>query len=98
MPVDAYCGTFKVFENRDTKQGRQIDLNIVVLPALSSDPKPDPFFFLAGGPGKGDAEKEKALREADRQMDNKRNNFLVEKLRSNVRTCIQKTNRDSEGG
>ena len=33
-PVDAYCGTLKVFENRATKQGRQIDLNIVVLPAL----------------------------------------------------------------
>ena len=33
-PVDAYCGTLKVYENRATKQGRQIDLNIVVLPAL----------------------------------------------------------------
>lgn len=35
-PVDAYCGSFKVFENRATKQGRQIDLSIVVLPARCS--------------------------------------------------------------
>ena len=54
-PVDAYCGTLKVYENRATKQGRQIDLNIVVLPALSADAQPDPLFFLAGGPGQGAA-------------------------------------------
>ena len=33
-PVDAYCGTLTVYEDRDSSQGRQIDLNIVVLPAL----------------------------------------------------------------
>src|SRR4029078_1579901 len=27
-PIDAYCGTLSVFENRDTKQGRQIALAI----------------------------------------------------------------------
>ena len=51
-PVDAYCGTLKVYENRAMKQGRQIDLNIVVLPALRSDAQPDPLFFLAAVPAR----------------------------------------------
>ena len=77
-PVDAYCGTLKVYENRDTKQGRQIDLNIVVLPALSSEPKPDPFFFLAGGPGQGAAQMAKPLRELFRQIVSDRDMVLVD--------------------
>jgi pimeloyl-ACP methyl ester carboxylesterase len=91
MPVDAYCGTLKVFENRDTKQGRQIDLNVVVLPALSSDPKPDPFFFLAGGPGQGAAQMAKPLREAFRHIVNDRDIVLVDQRgtgKSNPLNCI----------
>ena len=91
MPVDAYCGTLRVFENRDTKQGRQIDLNIVVLPALSSDPKPDPFVFLAGGPGQGAAQMAKQLREAFRQIINDRDIVLVDQRgtgKSNPLNCI----------
>ncbi len=44
-------GTFKVFENRDTLEGRMIELNVVVLHAAGPDPRPDPIFRLAGGPG-----------------------------------------------
>ena len=91
MPVDAYCGTFKVFENRDTKQGRQLDLNIVVLPALSSDPKPDPYFFLAGGPGQGAAQMAKPLRELFRQILTDRDIVLVDQRgtgKSNPLNCI----------
>ena len=90
MPIDAYCGTLKVFENRATKQGRQIDLNIVVLPALSPDPKPDPFFFLAGGPGQGAAQMAKPLREAFRQIVNDRDIVLVDQRgtgKSNPLNC-----------
>src|SRR5688572_32884674 len=91
MPVDAYCGTLKVFENRATKQGRQIDLNIVVLPALSNDPKPDPFFFLAGGPGQGAAQMAKQLREPFRQILNDRDIVLVDQRgtgKSNPLNCL----------
>src|SRR5919205_1980006 len=49
--VDALCGTYQVWENRAAKSGRKIGLKIVVLPAQTSHPKPDPIFFLAGGPG-----------------------------------------------
>jgi pimeloyl-ACP methyl ester carboxylesterase len=77
-PVDAYCGTFKVYENRATKQGRQIDLNIVVLPAVSSDSKPDPLFFLAGGPGQGAARMAKMVRELFRRVQTDRDIVLVD--------------------
>lgn len=55
-PTDAYCGRFSVFENRDAKTGRKIDLKVVLLPALGVDVRPDPVFFLAGGPGQGAAQ------------------------------------------
>jgi pimeloyl-ACP methyl ester carboxylesterase len=77
-PVDAYCGTLKVYENRATKQGRQIDLNIVVLPALRSDAQPDPLFFLAGGPGQGAAKLAKAVRSIFQRVQSDRDIVLVD--------------------
>jgi pimeloyl-ACP methyl ester carboxylesterase len=77
-PTDAYCGTFEVFENRDTKQGRRLNLRIVVLPALSRDAKPDPVFFLAGGPGQGAAELARGLREVFRRVQAERDIVLVD--------------------
>ena len=91
VPVDAYCGTLKVYENRATKQGRQIDLNIVVLPALSNDAKPDPFFFLAGGPGQGAAKMAKPIRDLFRQVLTERDIVLVDQRgtgKSNPLDCI----------
>src|SRR6185436_16706016 len=48
---EAFCGTYEVFENRQTLAGRKIFLRIVVLPALGADRAPDPLFFLEGVPG-----------------------------------------------
>ena len=45
------CGSYRVWENRTTKQGRQIALSVIVLQALGTIRKPDPLFMLAGGPG-----------------------------------------------
>jgi len=45
------CGKLTVFENRATRTGRMIDLNVVVLPALDHNSKKEPLFDLAGGPG-----------------------------------------------
>jgi pimeloyl-ACP methyl ester carboxylesterase len=77
-PTDAYCGTLQVFENRDTRQGRTIDLKIVVLPALGNEPKPDPLFFLAGGPGQGAAQMARPLREVFRRVQADRDIVLVD--------------------
>jgi pimeloyl-ACP methyl ester carboxylesterase len=49
--IQARCGTFEVPENRADPDGRRIDLNVVILPAKSKNPEPDPLFFFHGGPG-----------------------------------------------
>ena len=49
--TDARCGILTVPEDRTNPTGRQIDLHVVVVPAVKRDPEPDPLFLLAGGPG-----------------------------------------------
>ncbi len=49
--AESLCTTFRVPENYDAPQLRQIDLKVMVIPALSDLPEPDPLFLLAGGPG-----------------------------------------------
>ena len=56
IPGPAKCGTFEVFENRATRKGRKININIIVLPATGAQREPDPFFYFAGGPGSGASE------------------------------------------
>jgi pimeloyl-ACP methyl ester carboxylesterase len=48
---DALCGRLPVPENPGDLAGPQIDLNIVVLPALTPREGAVPLFELAGGPG-----------------------------------------------
>jgi pimeloyl-ACP methyl ester carboxylesterase len=89
-PVDAYCGTLRVYEDRAAKTGRQIDLNIVVLPAVRTDAQPDPLFFLAGGPGQGAAKMAKGIREMYRQVLTDRDIVLVDQRgtgKSNPLNC-----------
>ena len=54
--IEALCGKYEVYENRQSQKGRKITLNIVLLPAASDKPASDPFFALAGGPGQGATE------------------------------------------
>ncbi len=51
LAAKAQCGSYPVYENRQTKTGRQIPLHVAVLPATGDNPKPDPIIFFAGGPG-----------------------------------------------
>ncbi len=44
-------GYFSVPENRGSEGGRSIRIGMVVLPARSENPAPDPVFLLHGGPG-----------------------------------------------
>ena len=93
-PADAYCGTLEVFENRDTRSGRRIPLNIVVLPALGSSAQPDPLFFLAGGPGQGAAKMAPMVRQAFRHVERNRDIVLVDQRgtgKSNALNCRSET-------
>lgn len=51
LDEEVLCGTLPVWENRTAKAGRKIDLAMVVLPAKSPNPAPDPVFYINGGPG-----------------------------------------------
>jgi pimeloyl-ACP methyl ester carboxylesterase len=51
LALVAQCGTLAVPENREAPGGRTIGLAVAVLPANTLNPKPDPLFILAGGPG-----------------------------------------------
>src|SRR6185369_15826427 len=48
---EVLCGTLPVWENRAAASGRKIELNLVVLPARSPNPVPDPLVYFEGGPG-----------------------------------------------
>jgi pimeloyl-ACP methyl ester carboxylesterase len=49
--IEIKCAKVPVFEDREGKQGRKIDIHVAILPAKSDRKKPDPVFVFAGGPG-----------------------------------------------
>ncbi|HEX6833906.1 MAG TPA: alpha/beta fold hydrolase [Rudaea sp.] len=49
------CGTLDVAENPARPAGRRLSLRVVVVPAQSAKPLPDPIFELYGGPGESAA-------------------------------------------
>ncbi|MEO8062512.1 MAG: alpha/beta hydrolase [Pseudomonadota bacterium] len=51
LALSAECGTFRVAENPDEPNGRQIELFVARVPAISLNKAPDPLFLIAGGPG-----------------------------------------------
>ena len=46
VDTPALCGTYEVWENRESREGRRIGINVVVLPALGAGRAPDPPFFF----------------------------------------------------
>lgn len=54
--IAAQCGTLSVSENPDVTDGRQIDIHVAILPAVSRTPLEDPLFFIPGGPGQAASE------------------------------------------
>ena len=49
-------GSYVVFEDKEARSGRLIKLDLVILHATGSNPKPDPLFYLAGGPGQANVD------------------------------------------
>lgn len=47
----AQCGSLPVYENRDTRTGRVIELKVAVIPSTNPEPTKDPVVLLSGGPG-----------------------------------------------
>ena len=53
VDAPAQCGTYEVWENRTTREGRRLQLAVAVVPARMRAREPDPIVILAGGPGQG---------------------------------------------
>ena len=51
LDYDAQCGVLKRPLDPARPDGTQIDLHVVVIPALARQKQPDPVLFFAGGPG-----------------------------------------------
>ena len=51
VPHEAWCGSVARPLDPAREDGVRIDVFFALLPALARHPKPDPVFFLAGGPG-----------------------------------------------
>jgi pimeloyl-ACP methyl ester carboxylesterase len=49
--AEVRCGTYEVYEDRAAATGRKVPIAVVVLPATGPERRPDPFLYLAGGPG-----------------------------------------------
>lgn len=54
--VKAQCGEWAVPEDRAATGGVTITLKVVIVPAVSRNPQPDPLFLFAGGPGQAATE------------------------------------------
>ncbi len=77
-PLDGYCGTIEVWENRQAQTGRRINLKVVVLPGARRGENPDPLFYLTGGPGQGAAQEAAGIQQAFRPVLADRDIVLVD--------------------
>jgi len=56
LTVAAYCASLSVPEDRSAQPGRRIELAVAFVPSRAKQPRPDPVFMLAGGPGQSAVE------------------------------------------
>ncbi|HET6980379.1 MAG TPA: alpha/beta fold hydrolase [Pyrinomonadaceae bacterium] len=74
----AKCGTLEVYENRATRKGRKINLNVVVLPATGDKREPDPWVYFAGGPGSAATEDAQGIADAFKKIREHRDFLFVD--------------------
>src|SRR5262245_59192323 len=68
VPAKVRCGVLRVYENRDARKGRVLELKFIVLPARQEPARPDPVFSIYGGPGQTATEfVEQELESPDRE-------------------------------
>ena len=88
---EAQCALIKVAENPKLPDGRQIELAVMVLPAIARVAKPDPIFYLAGGPGQSAITSGPIVFSALLELRRQREVILVDQRgtgRSNNLSCV----------
>lgn len=72
------CGTLQVPVNYQSADGKTIDINFAVLPAIDSSEYKTPLMFLAGGPGQAAVELATTLNQVFREVRKTRDIILVD--------------------
>lgn len=88
--ITAECGTLRVPENPARPDGRQVDLFVARVPAISRRKRPDPLFVIAGGPGMASSELFASVAPAFARIQRSRDIVLVDQRgtgRSNALYC-----------
>jgi pimeloyl-ACP methyl ester carboxylesterase len=75
---DALCGRVRRALDSGQPQGQVIEVHFAVLPALARNPKPDPVFFFAGGPGQSAIEMAGSIGRLLARFGNRRDVVLVD--------------------
>ena len=75
---DALCGQLRRPLNPSQPDGTMIDVHFAVLPALARNKRPDPVFFLAGGPGQSAIDLAGPLSAQFARLSNRRDVVLVD--------------------
>ena len=78
LDAESLCGTVTVYEDRASGAGRELVLRVLVIPAISPYPRPDPLFFLAGGPGQAASEVAGTILPALTQVQRRRDLVFVD--------------------
>ncbi|MFT5684679.1 MAG: pimeloyl-ACP methyl ester carboxylesterase [Myxococcota bacterium] len=78
LDAESLCGTLSVPEDPSALDGKTIDLHVLVVPAVSPNPEPDPLFFLAGGPGQAASEVAAAMLPALDRVQKRRDLVFVD--------------------
>ena len=76
--AEAFCGHHSVPEDRSKEDGRQIKLNIMMVPSVRANAKLDPIFVFAGGPGQGAVDVSSAVMPSLLKMNQQRTIVFID--------------------
>lgn len=75
---EVLCGTYAVFENRATAEGRRIELHFAVIPAIDETVEADPIVVFAGGPGQAAMDMAPFVRAVFSEVNERRDLVLID--------------------
>lgn len=83
------CGQLDVLENYQKLDGRQISINVVVLPSIDRTSTKEPLMFLAGGPGQAATELAAHIRRVFTEVRKTRDIILVDQRGTGKSSALQ---------
>lgn len=78
LSAQARCGTLAVAEDPEQPDGRRIELAYAVVAATTGRSRPDPMFYLAGGPGQSARDVLPLMRHALRDVNQHRDLIFLD--------------------